>query len=45
MSWSWLWTSQVKENIAYVRLSVHILETFDQTKDGANKSFEVPSAR
>jgi hypothetical protein len=25
------------ENIAYVRLGVHILETTDQAKDGVNK--------
>ena len=35
----------MKENIAYVRLGVHILETTDQAKDGGKKSFEVPSAR
>jgi hypothetical protein len=44
LSWSWLWTTQIKENIAYVRFSVHILETADQAKDGGKKSFEVPSA-
>jgi hypothetical protein len=36
-----LWTSQAKENIAYVRLGVHNLETTDQAKDGGKKSFEV----
>jgi hypothetical protein len=40
-----LWTSQVKENIAYARLGVHILEITDQAKDGGKKSFEVSSAR
>ena len=40
LSWLWLWTSQVKKNIAYVKLSVHILETTDQAKDGDKKSFE-----
>jgi hypothetical protein len=40
-----VWTSQVKEKIAYVRLGVHILETTDQAKDGGKKSFKVPSAR
>jgi hypothetical protein len=34
----------VKENITYVRLSVHILKTIGQAKDGGKKSFEVPSA-
>jgi hypothetical protein len=33
----------VKENIVYVRLGVHILETTNQAKDGGKKSFEVPS--
>jgi hypothetical protein len=40
-----LWTSQVKENIAYVRLGLHILDTTDQAKDGGKKDFEVSSAR
>jgi hypothetical protein len=40
-----VWTSQVKEKIAYVRLGVHILETTGQAKDRGKKSFEVPSAR
>jgi hypothetical protein len=31
-------------NIAYVRLSVHNLETTDQAKDGGNKNFDVSSA-
>jgi hypothetical protein len=35
----------VKENIAYVKLGVYILETTDQAKDGGKKSFEVSSAR
>ena len=35
----------MKENIAYVRLSVHILETTGQSKDGGKKNFELPSAR
>jgi hypothetical protein len=39
-----LWTSQVKENIAYARLGMHILDTTDQAKDGGKKSFKVPSA-
>jgi hypothetical protein len=40
-----LWTSQVKENITYVGLSVHILKIAYQAKDGAKKIFKVPSAR
>jgi hypothetical protein len=40
-----VWTPQVKEKIAYVRLGVHILETTGQAKAGGKKSFEVPSAR
>jgi hypothetical protein len=40
-----VWTSQVKDKTAYVRLGVHILETTGQAKDGGKKSFEVPSAR
>jgi hypothetical protein len=39
-----MWTSQVKENIAFVRLCVDILETTDHAKDGGKKSFEVSSA-
>jgi hypothetical protein len=35
----------VKENIAYVKLGVHILETTGQAKDGGKKSFQVPSAQ
>jgi hypothetical protein len=34
----------VKENIAYVRLGVHILETTGQVKDRGKKSFELPRA-
>jgi hypothetical protein len=34
----------VKENITYVRLGVHNLETTDQAKDGCKRSFEVPSS-
>jgi hypothetical protein len=35
----------VKENIANVKLGVHILETTGQAKDGGKKSFEVLSAQ
>jgi hypothetical protein len=35
----------VKENIAYVRHGVHILEITGQAKNGGKKSFEVPSAQ
>jgi hypothetical protein len=31
-------------HIAYVRLSMHILETTHQAKDGGKKTFEVPRA-
>jgi hypothetical protein len=40
-----LWTSQQKENITYVRLGVHILESTDQAKDEGKKIFEVPNER
>jgi hypothetical protein len=32
-------------DIAYVELIVHNLETTGQSKDGGNKSFDVPSAQ
>jgi hypothetical protein len=35
----------VKENIAYARLGLHILEITGHAKDGGKKSVEVPSAR
>jgi hypothetical protein len=35
----------VKENIAYARLGLHILEITSHAKDGGKKSFKVPSAR
>jgi hypothetical protein len=44
LSWLWLWTSQVKKNIAYVKLGVHILKTTGQAKYEGKKSFEVSSA-